>query len=292
MVTLMATSGCQNAEISTPPSLRYVATAEQVGPVAYRDPLGAVSPDGQWLAYTRDRFVEVIPASGGAVSRMGAGQHDLRQLAWMGNSSDLAVLERTFDRGTQTWYYYDRQTGQHKQLWPDGRWIQYPSYRRLPDGSRRSDLFLIGIDQDMGLVTSPARPVPLTGFAFDAQQGEWLGGSSEILFEAADGPNSKLLYRVSRQGGVARLVHRFSSPQVFSGISASPDGKWGAFVAPGPDGYLQIHRVNMAGGVPQLITSDPTHKTQPAYSPDGSRLAFTVVSYKVLFWEAKVAADL
>jgi hypothetical protein len=175
---------------------------------------------------------------------------------------------------------------------PDGRWIQYPSYRLRPDGGRRSDLFVIGIDQDSGEITSPARAVPLQGFAFDAQQGEWLGGSSEILFEAADGPNSKQLFRVSRDGGVPTLVHQFYSPQVFSGISASPDGRWGAFVAPGPRGYLQIHRVSTAGGVPQLITSDPSNKTQPAYSPDGSRVAFTVVSYKVHFWEAMGASGL
>jgi Tol biopolymer transport system component len=575
ILALLVSGGCQSPETPSPPSLRFVTAVEQVGPVAYRDPLGAVSPDGRWLAYTQDRIVEVIPASGGPVLRTGPGTHDLRKILWMGNSSSLAVLERTFDRGSQAWYTYDRSTGQREALWPsadgvfselvwranggdqpaevagvirgtpdslvsidpvsggiietlatgtrltnpawmpdgsvaclersadvpelqmpcgtvapdwarsvygpvafheghvffaktddagrldiwrrsasggpsvqlsfferdayapqttrngqlyfksqdyrvfiadapaaggltralttflsetpswdwtgqhisftwgdwrrqaddllypditqhigtidlagnlpasepgrvvresssedqsmhwspngkwivfhshlngddiwlvpadgsaparqiseggsetgwprwspDGRWIQYPSYRNLPGGGRRSDIFVIGVDQGTGQLTSPARPVPLTGFAFDAQQGEWLGGSNEILFEAADVANSKQLYRVSRQGGVPTLVHRFRSPQVFSGISASPDGKWAAFVAPGPDGYFQIHRVNAAGGLPQLITSDPSNKTQPAYSPDGSRVAFTVISYQVHFWEALLA---
>ena len=35
----------------TSPRLQYVTTARQSGPVGYRDPLGVMSPDGEWLAY-------------------------------------------------------------------------------------------------------------------------------------------------------------------------------------------------------------------------------------------------
>ena len=38
------------------------------------------------------------------------------------------------------------------------------------------------------------------------------------------------------------------------------------------------------GGSPEQLTRDPSHKTQPAWSPDGSRLAFTVWSYTSAFW--------
>jgi WD40-like Beta Propeller Repeat len=572
--TVVCLSACGPAPATYQvPSLRYVTSVDQVGPVAYRDPLGAISPDGKWLAYTSDRFVDVIPSSGGPVRRYGAGVGDLRQLTWMADSRSLAVLERTFDRASQTWYEYRMDSGERTPLWPahvpanlrelswrssadsldrrpavagilggspnllvsldpasgavvdtlasadrlssaawmpdgrvaclsrddhepslqmpcgetgpewtrgvygpvafseesvyyaipdergrqdvwrrpvsggaaarissfdrdayapqttldgglffksqdyrvfiamapaeggptsplttfmsetpswnwsssrvsftwgdwrrqaddlhypditqhigyidlndslpasepsaivrqsasedqsmhwspngkwivfhshvngddvwlvpadgsaearpitqngaetgwprwspDGNWIQYPSYRRLPNGGRRSDLFVLGIDQNTGEVTREAAPINLEGFSFDAQQGEWLGGSDEIVFEASEGPNSKLLYRVPRSGGIPRLIHRFGSPQVFDGISASPDGRWVAFVAPDPAGWLQIHRVPAAGGLSQVVTTDASHKTQPTYSPDGAHLAFTVFSYKVHFW--------
>ena len=34
--------------------LRFVVEARQLGPVGYRDPVGAMSPDGQWLAYASE----------------------------------------------------------------------------------------------------------------------------------------------------------------------------------------------------------------------------------------------
>src|SRR5262249_45973981 len=37
--------------------LTLVATAHQLGPVGYRDPAGAISPDGRWVAYSEGRFL-------------------------------------------------------------------------------------------------------------------------------------------------------------------------------------------------------------------------------------------
>ena len=37
----------------------------------------------------------------------------------------------------------------------------------------------------------------------------------------------------------------------------------------GPDGFFQIFRVPLGEGEPEQVTSDPTHKTEPAWSPLG-----------------------
>jgi Tol biopolymer transport system component len=55
-------------------------------------------------------------------------------------------------------------------------------------------------------------------------------------------------------------------------------------VGPAADGYFQVFRVPVTGGAPEQLTRDPSNKTQPAWSPDGSRLAYTVWSYTSTFW--------
>ena len=98
--------------------LHYVTTADQIGPVVYRDPLGAISPDGRWLAYTERDRVHVTPASGGAVTVIGSGTRSIRYLAWLPDSRRIAVRERLFDRSSQDWFVYDATTGARSPLWP------------------------------------------------------------------------------------------------------------------------------------------------------------------------------
>jgi Tol biopolymer transport system component len=50
------------------------------------------------------------------------------------------------------------------------------------------------------------------------------------------------------------------------------------------DGVYQIFRVASSGaGAAVQVTSDPSHKTQPSFSPDGRTLAFTVWRYEDRF---------
>ena len=83
---------------------------------------------------------------------------------------------------------------------------------------------------------------------------------------------------------MAQKILDYTSDQAFSGISTSPDGKWAAYVGLAADGTYQIFSVPVAGGASQQLTSDPNHKTQPSFSPDGSRIAFTIWRYDVQFW--------
>jgi len=166
---------------------------------------------------------------------------------------------------------------------PDGAWIAYGTEVR--DGSRlRGVLFTVGIDSAIGAVTREARRVPIDGVHGDVDQVEWAPGSDSIVFSAAEGHDQRAIYVVAREGGVPRLVHRFTSEQQFSGVGVSPDFKWVAFIAPASDGHFQVFSVPSAGGTPTQVTFDPTDKTQPAVSRDGTRIAFTVFSYRMQFW--------
>ena len=166
---------------------------------------------------------------------------------------------------------------------PDGTWIAYGT--EVPDGSRlRGVLFTVGIDSSSGAVTREARRVPIDGVRGDIDQVEWAPGSDSIVFTAAEAHDRRAIYVVARDGGPARLIHRFASEQQFSGVGVSPDFKWVAFIAPANDGHFQVFRVSSTGGTPMQVTFDPTDKTQPAVSRDGTRIAFTVFSYRMQFW--------
>lgn len=213
----------------------------------------AWSPDGRWIAFhshaggTDDVYLQ--PADRSAPPRQIT--HDFYETGW------------------PRWS-------------PDGRWIVIQSEERSSRG-RSGFLSLIGVDPGTGRATSSPERLTLEGFEGGALHAEWLGNGS-MVFDGITALGHKGLYVVPRSGGRPRLIHRYESDQVYSGISVSPDRRWVAFVGPATGGFYQIFRVAMGGGAAQQLTTDPTDKTQPAYAPDGRRLAFTVFAYSVHFW--------
>ena len=167
---------------------------------------------------------------------------------------------------------------------PDGRWIAYSSH---PGATRstRGKLYVLGIDQNTGQVTQAAAPINIESQTESAGDPNWMPDSDHLVFDSSGAvPGRKSLAEVSRKGGRARKIVAYASDQIASGISVTPDGKWVAYVATAPDDTYQIFRVPAAGGPAQQVTTDPNHKTQPSFSPDGTRLAFTIWRYDVQFW--------
>jgi Tol biopolymer transport system component len=164
---------------------------------------------------------------------------------------------------------------------PDGKWVAY-STEIFANGLVHGVAFVIGVNQTDGVVTQPARRIPIDGVDGDIDAVEWV--TADTLVVLAGQGNRKTIYIASRDGGPARVVHRFTSEQQFSGLGLATQGRWVAFIALGSDGHFQVFRVPLAGGTPQQLTSDPTDKTQPSVSHDGASVAFTVFLYQMQFW--------
>ena len=168
---------------------------------------------------------------------------------------------------------------------PDGRTI-------LLNGARKSDgasvLYTIGVNQDDGAVTSELREIKVEGIDGEMGHAEWLPGSASIVALAKEGPGRHVIFSVPAAGGRAAVVHRFESEHDFSGLGVSSNGRFVAFAAPAADGYFQIFVKAVGAEAPAFqLTTDRSHKTQPAFAPDNSRVAFTVWSYEAAFWSFK-----
>jgi hypothetical protein len=106
----------RRAPDAEPATLTWIADAHQLGPVGYRDPAGALSPDGQWIAYAEGRFLRVRPAGGGPIAALPAGEAQIRNLAWGADSRTIAADGYRTQSG---WALYDRAAGTRRGLWSD-----------------------------------------------------------------------------------------------------------------------------------------------------------------------------
>ncbi|HLX45339.1 MAG TPA: hypothetical protein VKR43_17960 [Bryobacteraceae bacterium] len=165
---------------------------------------------------------------------------------------------------------------------PDGRWIVAASYK-AGESPFRHVLYLIGMDQENGKITQEAAEIDLHGYSDGVANAEWMPDSNGIVFLGVHPPDRQSLCRTVRIGGTPECFHTFRSEHRYAGLSVSPDGKSVVYIAP-MDGYFQLFRVPVAGGRAEQLTSDPSNKTQPSYSPDGRRIALTVWTYEVQFW--------
>ena len=212
------------------------------------------SPNGRWIAFHshKDQSDDIWlrPADGDAAPQR------------------ISFLGRGTEAGWPRWS-------------PDGKWILFDGNDRT---SHRSVSWVIGVDQETGRLTSQPAAISVTGVDAEVSHAEWLPDSVHVAVLAKEGPGRHVIYTVPRDGGDARIVHRLASEHDAPGLAVSPDGREVAFVAPAADGFFQVFRLPLTGGAPVAVTKDPSHKTQPAWSPDGRQMAFTVWSYESQFW--------
>lgn len=168
---------------------------------------------------------------------------------------------------------------------PDGQWLLFDGANK----AHQSVFFVVGIDQETGTTKGDVQEIAVRGLVADMSHAEWLPDNLHIAGIAKEAPGRHVIFTVSREGGDARIVHRFATEHDAPGLAVSPDGSAVAFIAPAPDGFFQVFRLPLSGGsaAPIQVTTDPTNKTQPAWSPDGKQIALTVWNYEAQFFRLR-----
>lgn len=250
-----------------------LATARQMGPVGYRDPAGAVSPDGRRLAFSQGRHVVVqeLLEDGRPSRTLGPAPSQVRYLAWMPDSRGVLVHERSFDRRRQDWFVYDADTGEKAVLWGGG---PFPA-----DVPRRAELLELSWAPDgSGLVGVHRR-----------------GGRSQVWWLAADGHSGELLAEgdrlslpvvspdgtvacIERSAGTQRLrmpcrdgvVAWMEDHQPYNGVAFSPDGGAIYYAAPRGDGALELWTRPVGGSPATRLAWGDRDAYGPSVARDGT----------------------
>ncbi len=108
------TKKAQKQTIAT--QMQFIKAVKQKGPVAYRDPFGAISPDGKLFAYSDRKQILVQQVVGGATFELEKHGTFVITLNWLPNSQHLVTYEIGGER--KFWYIYDLKTKQGTPLWP------------------------------------------------------------------------------------------------------------------------------------------------------------------------------
>lgn len=252
---------------------KYPDIAQEIGVVDVSQPLPAAkpsevledsdsedqamtwSPNGKWIAFHTHKEM-----SDDVWLRPASGDEPDRRITFLGRGAEV---------GWPRWS-------------PDGRTV-------LLNGARKSDgasvLYAIGVNQDTGATTSELREIAVAGVIGEMGHAEWMPDSRAVIATAKEGPGRHVIFTVPVGGGHATVVHRYATEHDFSGLGVSTNGRFVAFAAPASDSFYQIFVKTIGGNTPPVqLTTDRSHKTQPTFSPDGARVAFTVWSYEAAFW--------
>ena len=264
-------------------SLETGERREITNPHPYFDNLPSFSPDGQWIAFTRNfgvssREIFVVPARGGAARQLTFDREPTYGATWTPDSREIVFASNRGVGGESLWRIA-ATGGAPRRLSPTLEGGFFPSISRQGNRLVYTESF-----EDTNIYAYEG-----TGFDTRSALGRFVGPNGLILSSRRDdspsiSPTGERIAFVSkrtgneeiwvcdRNGGRPVQLTSFKGPATGT-PRWSPDGHWIAFDSVAA-GNPNIYVVQGDGGTPHRLTTSPSGNFMPSWSPDSKWIYF------------------
>jgi dipeptidyl aminopeptidase/acylaminoacyl peptidase len=249
-----------------------------------------ISPDGEWVAYTvssmdmekdkRDTDIYMVPMAGGDAVRLTASDKAETRPRWSPDGRYLAFLSARGGKKTQVWLL-DRRGGEARRL-TDYK-ADVSSLAWSPDSTRLALVVADVNPDDPDLRENKSDEVAAKPIVIDRLQFKRDGDGYLTDFRT-----HVHVYDIASNDSTQIT----EGPYDDDGVVWSPDGRWIAFSSnrssePDANDNTDIFVVPAAGGAPpRAVASSPGSETSPAFSPDGTAIAYVLGGKPSDIWYA------
>jgi Tol biopolymer transport system component/serine/threonine protein kinase len=249
----------------------------------YLDNLPVFSPDGRWIAFTRDfgfsaREILVVPAHGGAERQLTFDREPTYRAAWTADSREIVFASNRGIGGESLWRI-------PVQGGPPSRFSATPEGGFYPSISRQGNRLVYTESFNDTNIYAYEGP----GFVTASAPGRFDGPKGLILSSRRDdspsiSPDGERIAFVSkrtgneeiwvcdRNGGRPAQLTSFKGPGTGT-PRWSPDGHWIAFDSLAA-GNPNIYVMSANGGASRRLTTGPSGNFMPSWTPDGNWIYF------------------
>lgn len=252
-------------------------------PHPYFDTLPVFSPDGRWIAFTRDfgfsaREIFVVPARGGAARQLTFDREPTYGAAWAADCSEIVFSSNRGVGGESLWRIAAKG-GSPRRLSTTLQGGFYPSISR--QGNR---LVYTESSEDTNIYAfegprfgNRATPGPFgkpRGLIMSSRRDDSpnISPDGQRVAFVSKRTGSEEIWVCDRSGGGLRQLTSSKGPGTGT-PRWSPDGHWIAFDSLAA-GNSNIYVINAGGGAPRRLTSGASANFMPSWSSDGNWIYF------------------
>ncbi len=238
------------------------------------------SPDGNQIAFIRDGFIYLISPRGGVERKL---CRSFRTFTWSADGKSIAITDRDSEKEPWSIFLVSIETGKKQRLTstPSGfLWVFSPAFS--PDGTKMTfirqtsvlgnDAYVLPLEAG----TPKEEPWRLTKDDVTINGFAWSPDSREIVFSSPRA-GRRSLWRVAASGGAEPSRIPGTDDGYYPSISKIPPIRL-AYQRTYVDTNIwrmEIPALETTTGSPKRIIASTERESDPQFSPEGGRIAFT-----------------